>query len=57
MLELEACRSRQERLRARLETAGLDAVVISDPRDIYYFTGVLLAKFPAMLFLDRKSVV
>jgi len=51
MLDLNACRQRQDRFRQRLEEAGLDAALISDARDIYYLTGVLFETFPALLFI------
>jgi Xaa-Pro dipeptidase len=50
MLTLEGCRARQMRFRERLASEGIDAVVISDSRDIYYFTGLLLSAYPAFEF-------
>ncbi|MBT3344068.1 MAG: aminopeptidase P family protein [Gemmatimonadetes bacterium] len=44
----EGCQKRQERLRQRLSDAGVDAIAIVHPVEIYYFTGVLLPEtFPA----------
>ncbi|HTE20479.1 MAG TPA: Xaa-Pro peptidase family protein, partial [Armatimonadota bacterium] len=55
MLTIEGCRGRQERFLARLEEAGVPAALISHPRDIYYFTGVLpegvVYAYPSLLFL------
>src|SRR4051812_24294564 len=55
MLTLDGCRQRQQRLLARLEEAGIPAALVSDPRDIYYLTGVLaeskIRAFPSLLFL------
>ena len=48
MLTKEGCQKRQERLRQRLSDAGVDAIAIVHPVEIYYFTGVLLPEtFPA----------
>lgn len=55
MLTLEGCRERQRRLRERLSAAQIDAVALADPRDIYYFTGLPLSKFPALLFLETRG--
>ena len=60
MLTLEGCRNRQQRFRARLSEEGIDAVIISDYRDIYYLTGVLLSaypsfSFPALLYLETDG--
>lgn len=55
MLTPEGCRVRQERFLSRLETAGIAGALISEPRDIYYFTGVLpeqkMQPYPSVLFL------
>jgi Xaa-Pro dipeptidase len=49
-LALSSCRTRRERLMSSLAVAQLDAVVVSDVRDIYYFTGTLLPnELPAVL--------
>lgn len=59
MLTLEDCRARQARLRARLAAAGIDAAVVSDPRDITYLTGVLPSgaplPLPALLYLETEG--
>ena len=55
MLTMEGCKARQQRLRERLAADGIDAVVLTDHSDIYYFTGILLSKFPALLFMDTKG--
>ena len=52
--------SRQQRFRARLSEEGIDAVIITDYRDIYYLTGVLLSaypsfSFPALLYLETDG--
>jgi Xaa-Pro dipeptidase len=48
LLTKEGCQKRQERLRQRLSDAGVDAIAIVHPVEIYYFTGVLLPEtFPA----------
>src|SRR4051794_14596791 len=55
MLTPEGCRQRQQRFLTRLEEAGIPAAVVSDPRDIYYLTGVLpeskIYPYPNLLFL------
>ena len=51
MLTMDGCRSRQERFRERLSQAGIDAAVVTDPRDVYYLTGLLPANFPVFLYL------
>jgi Xaa-Pro dipeptidase len=57
MLTREGCRRRQERFRAQLTAAGLPGAVISAPRDIYYFTGLLAENQPSLLYLgvERPS--
>ena len=50
MLTLEGCRERQNRLRAELNANGIDAVVLTDPLEIYYLTGAPLCGFPAFEF-------
>lgn len=61
MLTQASCRDRQARFKARLADEGIDAVVITDHRDIYYFTGLLLSGypsfyFPAMLYMETDGV-
>jgi len=52
MLTQEGCKNRQQRFREYLASQNLGAAVISDLRDIYYFTGVLLNNwFPALLVM------
>lgn len=55
MLTPEGCRARQQRFIERLDQAGIPAAVISDPRDIYYLTGLLPENkgypYPSLLFL------
>lgn len=60
MLTLEGSRVRQARFRALLEQQGIDAAVITDRREIYYLTGLLLCDypnfpFPAMLYLETSG--
>ena len=48
MLTKEGCQTRQTRLREELSSAGIDAIALVHPLEIYYFTGVLLPEsFPA----------
>lgn len=50
----KGCKERQARFLKRLDEAGIPAAVISAPRDIYYFTGVLpenkSLQYPNVLF-------
>jgi Xaa-Pro dipeptidase len=60
MLTQDGCRQRQERLRERLAAEGIDAVVLTDHLEIYYFTGVMLSGypnfyFPACLYLETEG--
>ena len=59
MLTQEGCRARQQRLRARLDAAGVGGVLISAPRDIYYLTGLLpengIYPFPSVLYLGTRG--
>jgi Xaa-Pro dipeptidase len=59
MLTPSGCRERQQRLRRALADQGIDAAVISDPHEIYYFTGLLLPTTPfappALLWLGMDS--
>jgi Xaa-Pro aminopeptidase len=49
LLTENGCLERQRRLREQLDRLNIDAVVLTDYRDVYYFTGVLLAdKFPGV---------
>lgn len=48
VLSREGCRERQERLRALLADRQIDAVALTHPLEIYYYTGVLFPEtFPA----------
>lgn len=55
MLSQAACRVRQNRFLESLQEAGLAGALISDPRDIYYFTGLWteykVQHLPSLLFL------
>lgn len=59
MLTPIGCRSRQQRLRQALAEQGIDAAIISDPAEIYYFTGCLLPTMPnplrGFLWIDRTN--
>ena len=50
MLTTDGCRMRQERFIEMLERNDLDGALISDPREIYYLTGLLIERFPALLY-------
>jgi Xaa-Pro dipeptidase len=55
---MDGCRVRQERFRRMLEREDIDAAVISDPRDIYWLTGLLLDgpfRFPALLYYETED--
>lgn len=57
MLDPQWCRTRQNRLLGLMERERLDLLYLSDPRDIYYATGLRLgfpdaaAEFPALFAL------
>jgi Xaa-Pro dipeptidase len=55
MLTRDGCRTRQERFRARLSETGLPGAVISHPREIYYFTGLLAEPHPSLLYLGADG--
>lgn len=59
MLTPIGCRGRQQRLRQALVEQGIDAAIISDPAEIYYFTGYLLPTMPnalrGFLWIDVTS--
>jgi Xaa-Pro aminopeptidase len=55
MLTREGCRGRQERFRGRLAAAGLSGAVISAPRDIYHFTGLLAEGQGSLLYLATEG--
>ena len=60
MLTATGCRMRQERLRQALAENRIDAAIISDPLEVYYFTGLLLPRVPhllaAFLWIDAQSI-
>lgn len=59
MLTMEGCRARQQRLRERMDAAGVGGVLISASRDIYYLTGLLtdnpIYPFPSLLYLPASG--
>lgn len=59
MLTKEGCRVRQERLCTRMAELNIDAVVISHPKEIYYFTGIIIPEEfpgqPALLWLGADG--
>ena len=63
MLTKEGCRSRQQRLCARLAELDIDAAVINHPKEIYYFTGIIIPEEfpgpPAIFWLgaDGRSLL
>ena len=47
MLSEEGCRARQARLIARLSESNIDAAIINHPKEIYYYTGIIVPEeFP-----------
>lgn len=52
MLTQAGCSARQQRLRERLAAQSVDAAIVTDPRDVYYLTGVLPSNFPTFLYLE-----
>jgi Xaa-Pro dipeptidase len=54
-LSVEGCLNRQHRFRERLIALGIEGAFITDPRDIYYFTGTLLQQWPACLMLGADG--
>ena len=54
-LALAGCQQRQQRLRQRLAAQALDAALLTDYREIYYFTGLLLERFPACLMVKADG--
>ena len=63
MLTKEGCRTRQQRLCARMAELDIDAAVINHPKEIYYFTGIIIPEEfpgpPALLWLgaDGRSLL
>lgn len=55
MLTMDGCMVRQERFRRLLEKHDVDAAIITDPRDIYYLTGLLIERFPALLYIETED--
>jgi Xaa-Pro dipeptidase len=58
MLTIEGCRVRQDRLRGRIAAAGLDGALITDHRDILYFSGFIAPSvpyFPALLYIETHG--
>lgn len=56
MLTREGCLDRQRRLREILSAQSIEAAILTDYREIYYFSGVLLPeRFPAFLFLETDG--
>ena len=51
MLTRQGCLERQRRIRQRLATDHIDAIVLSDRRDVYYFTGVLVPETYSVLMM------
>lgn len=54
-LTIEGCRTRQQRLRDRMEEAGLDAALILDPRHVYYFSGYFVRRIYAPALLIERN--
>lgn len=55
-LSLSACKTRQQRFLKSLAESRVDAALITDVRDIFYFTGKLLPNdLPAMLILESDG--
>jgi Xaa-Pro dipeptidase len=62
MLTKDGSLARQDRFREKLEEQGVDAAVITDRREIYYLTGLLLCDypnfpFPAMLYVETSGAL
>jgi Xaa-Pro dipeptidase len=58
VLTQAGCQDRQERLRALLARLGLDATILYDPNEIYYFTGFLItdwASQPAAFYFETSG--
>ena len=59
MLTSTGCRGRQQRLWQALSENGIDAAVITDPAEIYYFSGYLLSTMPnplrGCLWIDQRG--
>ena len=63
MLTKRGCLARQERLCARLSELQIDAVALNHPKEIYYFTGIIIPEEfpgqPALFWLgaDGRSLL
>lgn len=60
MLTRDGCEARLGRLRSLLAEANLDAAVVSDPRELYYFLGLPLppaGEFPAVAWVEAAGRV
>ena len=59
MLSKKGCLGRQARFCARLSAANIDAAVINHPKEIYYFTGIIIPEEfpgqPALLWLGADG--
>src|SRR5690349_5564292 len=56
MLDTNACLGRQRRFQERLDRANLDAAILADVHEVYYFTGLLIPEaVPSLLFLPRSG--
>ena len=55
MLTQGGCLDRQHRLREQLAAQNIDAAVLTDYRDVYYFTGMLSAQFPVFMLLETAG--
>ena len=59
MLSKEGCRARQARLCERLSELNIDVAVINYPKEIYYFTGIIIPEEfpgqPALLWLGADG--
>lgn len=55
MLTQDGCRIRQERFRQMLDTEGIDAAVVSHHLDVYWLTGLLIERFPVLLYIEAEG--
>jgi Xaa-Pro dipeptidase len=55
VLTIDGCRMRQERFIEMLERNDLDGALVSDPREIYWLTGLLIERFPALLYVETEG--
>lgn len=56
MLRKEACAKRLEALKDRLRVRGIPVAIVSDPKHVYYFTGLLLdPRTPGLLMVDSEA--